>query len=72
MTRSVVHGFTGVAFTTCCMKQLSITLDTFQSHHTVSQMVKVHMDGLRTYYNRLSTTADPNPGSIAISGRVGR
>ena len=49
----------GLAFTTCCMKRLSVTLDMFQSRRPLSQLVKGRMDGLRTYYNRLSTTVDP-------------
>jgi|GWRWMinimDraft_12_1066020.scaffolds.fasta_scaffold22748_1 hypothetical protein len=47
-----------LAFTTTCMKRLSITLDSFQARKPQSHLVKGRLNGLITYYTMLSKSVD--------------
>jgi len=53
-----------LAFTSKCMNRLGTTLDCFQSRRPLSHLVKGRMDMLYTYYNNLSTSADPSDFGI--------
>ena len=53
-----------LAFTTTCMKRLSVTLDLFQARHPQSHLVTGRLNGLISYYNRLSTSVDPTDFGI--------
>ncbi len=48
-----------LAFTTTCMKRLSVLLDLFQSRQPQSHLVAGRLNGLISYYETLSSSLDP-------------